>query len=332
MPFICLNENLDFYAETIQTSVWSLFHAPSGSHILSSDILCKKSKDKKEMSMITSAACNSQVDYSTIPGDRILPFIFSLNMDNSILYPSEGEYQKFCYDINSVGQDTSQYADLSHFLLGICSAITQNDIVEITVTIDDDPQTVVWGENIEIKTEENPDNPTGCVGLKFDFPLDKVAGVMQVCISLRTPFNIGPVNICLYGGGTTATGLAICGPACGGGEPCESVFYQKETVCVPVKVTPFATPGTAKATCCGDPIVRIGAQCPGNQTSCSFTITQSLCVEIPISFGAVIETGTAVVQCGDVSETECDCSDSTQEVDVAGQRRDEVKERRFFSR
>lgn len=34
----------------------------------------------------------------------------------------------------------------------------------------------------------------------------------------------------------------------------------------------------------------------GNQTSCSFTITQSLCIEIPISFGAVIETGTPTVQ------------------------------------
>lgn len=282
--------------------------------------------------MITSASCNSRVDYSMVTGDRILPFIFSLNMDDSILYPSEGQYQKFCYDIAGVGQDTSQYADLSHFLLGICSSITQSDIVDITVTINGDPQTVVWGENVEIKTPENPDNPTGCIGLKFDFPLDKQMGLMQVCISLRTPYNIGPVNICLYGGGTTATGLAICGPACGESGPCESVFYQKETVCVPVKVTPFATPGTAKATCCGEPIVRTGTQCSGNQTSCSFTITQNLCVEIPISFGAVIETGTAVVQCGTVSETECDCSDSSQEIPTTAQRRDESKERRFFNR
>ena len=124
------------------------------------------------MNMITSASCDSRVDYSMVPGDRILPFLFSLNMDDSILYPSEGQYQKFCYDIAGVGQDTSQYADLSHFLLGICSSITQSDIVDITVTINGDPQTVVWGENVEIKTPENPDNPTGCIGLKFDFPLD----------------------------------------------------------------------------------------------------------------------------------------------------------------
>lgn len=280
--------------------------------------------------MIRNSVCNYQVDYSVIPGDRILPFIFSLNMNDSILYPSEGEYQKFCYDIIAVGQDTSQYADLSHFLLGICDTITQNDIVEITVSINGKPQTVVWGDNVEIKTEEKPDNPTKCSGLKFDFPLDKQMGVMQVCLSLRMPYRIGPVNVCLYGGRATATGLAICGPACNGMNPCDSVFYQKETVCVPVKVTPYAKPGTAKATCCGDPIVKTGSPCSGNPTSCSFTITQNLCVEIPISFGAVVETGTATVQCGVVSETECDCSDTAAEIQTAAQRGEEVKERRFF--
>ncbi|MDD6441863.1 MAG: hypothetical protein PUG71_07135 [bacterium] len=282
--------------------------------------------------MITNTTCNQQVDYSSIPGDRILPFVFTLNLDDSILYPSEGEYQKFCYDIIGVGQDTSQYADLSHFLLDICSTITQNDISEITVSINGDPQTIVWGENVEIKTEAIPDNPTGCTGLKLDFPLDKVIGVMQVCISLRTPYPIGPVNVCLYGGGTTASGLAICGPSCGENEPCESVFYQKETVCVPVKVTPFAKPGTAKATCCGEPVINSGTQCSGTQASCSFTITQSLCIEIPISFGAVIETGTAVVQCGTVSETVCDCSDTASERTTSTQRNEEARDRRFFNR
>lgn len=287
--------------------------------------------------MQLNETCNNRIDYSNFPGERILPFIFYLNTEDSVLYPSEGEYQKFCYDIIGVGEDTSEYADLSHFLLGICNTITQNDIVEITVSINDDPQNVVWGENVEIKTEEKPDNPTGCIGLKFDFPLNKQRGLMKVCISLRTPYNIGPVNVCVFGGGTTATGLTICGPACGGNEPCDSVFYQKETVCVPVKVTPFAKPGTAKAICCGKPVVQGGVQCMGNQTSCTFTIKQSLCVEIPVSFGAVIETGTAVVQCGGVSEIECDCSDEGEEEAVRENRNEEIRneenrERRFFGR
>ena len=282
--------------------------------------------------MKMNAVCNNQVDYSNVQGDRILPFIFSLNMEDSILHPSEGEEQKFCYDIIAVGEDTSRYADLSHFLMGICSSITKNDIAEITVAVNGEPQNVIWGENVEIKTDENPYHPTGCTGLKFDFPLDKQIGMMQICISFHRPYEIGPVNICLYGGGTTATGLEICGPACGGNSSCESTFYQQETVCVPVKVTPFAKPGTAKTVCCGKAVVSPGAQCPGSQTSCSFTVTQKLCVEIPISFGAVVETGTAVVQCGNVSETECNCSDNEPEISTSAPKNGEVKEYRFFNR
>lgn len=288
--------------------------------------------------MEKSVICNNEVDYSQIVGDRILPFVFSLNLEASVLYPEPGQYQTFCYDVVGVGQDTSQYADLSHFLLGICSSITQEDIVDILVVVNGVSQTVVWGENVEIKTAEHPDNPTGCTGLKFDFPLNKVGGTMHVCISMRKPYAIGPTNVCVFGGNATATGLAICGPSCGGMEPCKSVFYQKETVCVPVTVTPFANPGEAKATCCGEPIVHMGDQCSGNKKSCSFTITQNLCIEIPISFGAVIETGAAVVQCGDVSEEECDCTDEPgveiPEVEVPANVRNtmEIRDRRLFGR
>ena len=67
--------------------------------------------------MSINARCNYQVDYSTVSGDRVLPFVFSLNVEDSILEPVTGQYQRFCYDISGVGEDTSQYADLSHFLL-----------------------------------------------------------------------------------------------------------------------------------------------------------------------------------------------------------------------
>ena len=279
--------------------------------------------------------CSNQVDYSNVLGEKILPFVFTLNQETSVLYPEDGVYQKFCYEIHGTGQDTSSYADLSHFLLGICNEITQEDIIGITVSIDDEPQEVVWGENVEIKTKEEPDNSTGCIGLKFSFPLDKVDGVMQICITLRTPWTIGPVNVCLFGGETTATGLAICGPFCVENEGCESVFYQKETVCVPVRVTPFAKPGTARTTCCGEPVVNMGGECAGRQTYCSFTVTQNLCVEIPISFGAVIETGTVTVQCGDVDETSCDCLEETQEVQeipAFASRNDRMREHYPFNR
>ncbi len=158
-------------------------------------------------------SCNYETDYSTVIGERILPFVFSLNTETSVLTPKPGEYQRFCYDIAGVGTDTPLYADLSHFLLGICSAITQEDILDVTVVIDGKSQNVIWGENVELKTIQHPDPPTGCTGLKFDFPLDKVDGEMQVCFSLVRPYAVGPVNLCLFGGGQTASGLTICGPS-----------------------------------------------------------------------------------------------------------------------
>lgn len=284
---------------------------------------------------MANTTCSNSVDFSQVQGQRILPFKFTLNLEDSVLYPEAGEKQKFCYDVEGVGQDTSAYADLSHFLFGICENITQEDIQAITVVVDGVSQNVIWGENVEIKTKEKPDNPTGCVGLKFDFPLDKVDGVMQVCITFNRIYSIGPMNICIFGGNTTATGLSICGPACGGQMPCESTFYQTETVCVPVTVTPFATPGTAKANCCGRATVNPDSECPGTNKSCSFTIRQKLCIEIPISFGAVIETGCAVVQCGEVSEVECDCTADAQQSENAGTSvtdEDNRRNRGFFTR
>lgn len=285
--------------------------------------------------MATKVMCVNSIDYSQVEGNRILPFRFTLNLEESVLYPNAGEKQKFCYEIEGVGQDNSRFADLSHFLFGICETITREDIADITVVVDGEQKMVIWGENVEIKTSEHPDNPTGCVGLKFDFPLDKVDGVMQVCITLNHNFAVGAMNVCVFGGNTTATGLMICGPVCGGEMPCETTFFQNETVCVPVTVTPFATPGMAKANCCGKPMVNPGNQCQGNQTSCSFTIKQRLCIEIPISFGAVIETGKAVVQCGEVSEMPCDCSSTEGDGGLSEilNAEDELrKSRRYFNR
>lgn len=257
--------------------------------------------------------CSKTVDYSTVTGDRILPFQFTLNQEKSILIPGEGEHQVWCYNVEGKGEDSPLFADLSHFVLGICKDITEEDILDIAVTVDGVPQEVIWGENVEIRTDEKPDPPTGCVGLKFDFGLDKVDGTMEFCITLAEPFAIGPVNVCVFGGNVTATGLTICGPVCGTEPSCENTFFQRNRVCVPVTVTPFATPGEATVTCCGQPSVDTRNTCPGTETSCTFTVTQELCIRIPISFGADVKTGTAKVQCGTVSETPCECSTAQPE-------------------
>ena len=159
--------------------------------------------------------CSGTADYSKVTGDRILPFLFVLNEADSVLNPVEGELQKFCYDVTGVGQDDEIYDDLSHFVLGICKDTSSENIAAISVIINGVTQDVVLGENVEILTEENPDPTTECAGIKFDFPLDKVEGEMQVCITFTQTYPVGPVNVCVFGGNTVATGLTICGPVCG---------------------------------------------------------------------------------------------------------------------
>ena len=253
-------------------------------------------------------ACNTTIDYSQVVGDRILPFVIELDFENSVLNPPAGQNQKFCYTVTGVGTDTSQFADLSHLVLGICDQIPASQIVNVTVTIDGVPQTVVFGEggNVELRTPENPDPPTGCPGLKFNFGLNKVTGVMDFCFELTTVYQIGSNNVCLFGGNVTAQGLSICGPVCGQPEPqpCTTVGYQKSTVCVPVTVTPFATAKPTTTTCCGSPIITPGTgSCAGTVNgSCHFTITQNICVAVPVDFGANSSVGAPSVQCGDATK------------------------------
>ena len=83
-------------------------------------------------------------------------------------------------------------------------------------------------------------------------------------------------------------------------QTCPATGYQSATVCVPVVVTPFATPGTTKTVCCGDPVISSGSTtCDGTVNgSCFFTITQQLCVEVPVNFGAIATVGAPSVECG----------------------------------
>lgn len=251
----------------------------------------------------TGEMCNFEIDYSTVIGDRILPFVITLDLANSVLSPAAGQNQKFCYDVEAVGADNSRFADLSHLVLGICDQIPEDQIKNITVIINGVEQDVEFGEggNVELKTPEHPDPPTGCTGLKFDFPLNKVTGTMKFCFELTVPRVVGGIDLCLFGGGVTAQGLEICGPTCEQQGSCPVVGYQRSTVCVPVTVTPFATVGTPVATCCGDPIVTAGDTCVRGKSTCSFTIRQQLCVAVPVQFGARAEAGMPTVTCNEVS-------------------------------
>lgn len=246
-----------------------------------------------------AVACVSTIDYTAVTADPILPFQFVLDL-GSILYPVPGQNQRFIYTITAEGEDTSAYADLSHFVLAICSDVTEAMLQNVSVTINGVQQTVIIGDNVEILPPDNPDQVTGCSGLKFDFGLNKVTGVMTVVFELTTPHPIGPVAVCVAGGGTALDDLAICGPVCGQVETtCPAVSYQRARVCVPVTVTPFASAGDTTTYCCGDPTIIEGeATCPGTPLgSCVFTIIQEICMEVPVAFGANATVGDYSVQC-----------------------------------
>ena len=93
-------------------------------------------------------------------------------------------------------------------------------------------------------------------------------------------------------------------------ETCPAVGYRSVSVCVPVTVTPFAQTGATRTKCCGDPVIRPGIDvCSGLKNgSCSFTISQDICVAIPVAFGATASVGDTYVGCNGVSERDI-CSD-----------------------
>ncbi len=255
-----------------------------------------------------SYTCPGSADFSKVTGTRILPFIITLDTEHSILQPEAGQKQRFCYEITAVGEDTSRYADLSHFVLGICSNITQDEISAISVSINGTAQTIHYGPggNVELRTAASPDPTTECPGLKFDFGLNKVNGVMNVCFELSNTYPIGDNALCLKGGTVVAKGLSICGPACSTGG-CQVVGRQSLSACLPIKVTPTAHLGDVTVQCCGAVEVTKEECTAHTAESCTFYVIQSLCVGVPVTFSAQTEKGSIKVLCGGVVSGVCNC-------------------------
>jgi hypothetical protein len=78
-------------------------------------------------------------------------------------------------------------------------------------------------------------------------------------------------------------------------------------VCLPISVKPFANVGTVTVRCCGPARVTPGTDiCEGIPNgSCDFKITQRLCVEVPVEFGAEVTPGEPHVACTGNDCTNC---------------------------
>lgn len=91
-------------------------------------------------------------------------------------------------------------------------------------------------------------------------------------------------------------GLKNCPPE---KDLCSAIGYQTASVCIPVEIAPFAKPGTVKVSCYGEPVITPGCDiCPGCKNgTCSFTLCQTICVEVPVYFGAATKIGETYVAC-----------------------------------
>lgn len=100
---------------------------------------------------------------------------------------------------------------------------------------------------------------------------------------------------------------------------CPAVGFQKVNVCVPVTVMPFAHAGSTKIKCQGKPVVTPGyTPCPGKKNGiCTFTISQTICVEVPVDFGASTAIGDTFVDCLSASAHDiCKCSKTEEAVEI----------------
>ena len=83
---------------------------------------------------------------------------------------------------------------------------------------------------------------------------------------------------------------------------CDKMSTQCLDISLPLTVTPVAGVGTTTTACQGAPVVTC-VRAPDGLT-CTVTVTQRVCMTIPVRFSAVAEPTSAVIACGD---TEGNC-------------------------
>lgn len=81
---------------------------------------------------------------------------------------------------------------------------------------------------------------------------------------------------------------------------CTKITTQCADVSLPIKIKPYAVVGNIETECFGKPIVSLrsfqGMSCC-NGGECEITITQSICIKIPVEYGAITDVGSTTVHC-----------------------------------
>lgn len=87
---------------------------------------------------------------------------------------------------------------------------------------------------------------------------------------------------------------------------CDKVGTQCVNIALPMTVTPVAGVGTTTTTCQGSPTVTCVTAADG--LSCTLTVTQRVCLNIPVRFSAVAEAAAPTIACaGNDEQAEGGC-------------------------
>lgn len=102
--------------------------------------------------------------------------------------------------------------------------------------------------------------------------------------------------------------LPYADPAAAGGPTlppagCAKTGTQCVSVSTPVVLTPVADVGAVSVSCAGEPAATCTANAKG--TACTVTLTQRLCVSIPITFGVDHTGGEPSIGCAACADGEC---------------------------
>ena len=78
---------------------------------------------------------------------------------------------------------------------------------------------------------------------------------------------------------------------------CSRVGTQCVNISAPMILTPTAAVGTLTVTCQGTPVIT----CVSNEdgTACTLTLTQQVCVSVPVRYGVTMTAGEAAIGCAD---------------------------------
>ncbi|WP_295579851.1 hypothetical protein [uncultured Oscillibacter sp.] len=85
---------------------------------------------------------------------------------------------------------------------------------------------------------------------------------------------------------------------------CNKIGTQCVDVSAPMTLTPTATVGTVTVSCQGTPSITCVTDPSG--TSCTVTMTQQVCVSVPIRYGVTMTTSEPTIACAD-SCVGCGC-------------------------